>query len=68
MFAGFIAKCFSFLFIFGSVVDDVGGFAAMIGLSIALNHGVMRPKALPKAKPVAVKPQLAFPAGPALQR
>jgi hypothetical protein len=42
LFAWFACKCFFFVFIFGGVVEDVGAFAGIIGLSIALNHGVMR--------------------------
>jgi hypothetical protein len=47
LYAVFLAKCFSFIFVFGSFVDDVGHFAGIIGLSIALNHGVMRRGATP---------------------
>jgi hypothetical protein len=47
--ATFIGKVFGFLFIFGDVVNDVGSFAGVIGLSIALNHGVARQPARAKA-------------------
>jgi hypothetical protein len=67
LFAFFLAKCLGFIFIFGSLVEDVGGFAAILGLSIALNHGVMRPQPLPRTKPGPANPNLAFPARPALQ-
>lgn len=68
LFAMFLAKCFSFLFIFGNLVEDVGGFGGVVGLSIALNHGVMRPKPLLQFTPVAAKTPFAIPAGPAFQR
>jgi len=73
MFAFFIAKCFTFLFIFGAIVDDTGAFAGIIGLSIALNHGVMRPRPLPKVNPAAGNarpaiPSMVFPSPPLLER
>jgi hypothetical protein len=61
LYASFIAKCFSFLFIFGALSDDVGGFAALIGMSVALNHGVKGPRPLPKANPAFGSQPLAFP-------
>lgn len=65
----FIGKCFGFLFIFGAIVDDVGGFATLIGLSIALNHGVMGPRPQPRVSPsYGPNPRVPFPAQPALQR
>jgi choline-glycine betaine transporter len=69
LYAGFLAKCISFLFIFGGVVDDVGGFGAIIGLSIALNHGVMRrPKfavhAVPAPQPAPAAGRTPFPVRP----
>jgi hypothetical protein len=68
LYASFIAKMFGFLFIFGGIVEDVGGFAGIIGLSLALNHGVMRPKLQPKAKPAAANARLSIPVRPAFQR
>ncbi len=68
LFAAFVAKCFEFLFIIGDLVGDVGGFACLIGLSIAINHGVMRPRPVPRANPAASNPPLPFPARPAFQR
>ena len=68
LFAAYISKCFGFLFIFGGIVDDTGGFCGLIGLSVALNNGVMRPKPQPKLVPAAAKPSLAIPARPAFQR
>jgi len=67
LFASFIAKCFSFLFIFGGIVEDVGAFGMIFGLSIALNHGVMRPRPAPRVNPALANRGLAFPARPALQ-
>jgi hypothetical protein len=67
LFAAFVCKCFGFLFIFGGIVDDVAGFASLIGLSLALNYGVARPQPEPKAVPDAAKPRLPLPARPALQ-
>jgi choline-glycine betaine transporter len=51
LYAVFIAKCFIFLFVFGDAVGDMAGFAGVIGLSIALNHGIGRPQPLKKAVP-----------------
>jgi len=52
----FIAKCITFVFIFGDLVGDMAGFAAVIGLSIALNHGIGRHQ--PLKKPLPAKPRL----------
>ena len=68
LFASFVSKCFAFLFIFGGIVDDVGGFAGIIGLSVALNHGVMRPKPKPKASPAPANSRFTIPVRPAFQR
>ena len=67
LFAYFISRCFGFLFIFGAIEGDMGSFGGIIGLSVALNNGVARPK--PQSTPVtaAAKPGLAIPAGPAFQ-
>jgi hypothetical protein len=67
-FAYFICKVLVFLFIFGAFQDDVGGFAGIIGLSVAFNHGVMGSRPVPKANPAVVRPRMDFPARPALQR
>jgi hypothetical protein len=69
LYAAFVGKCFFFLFIFGGVVEDAGGFGAIIGLSIALNHGVMRrPKfavqAVPAPRPAPAPGRTPFPARP----
>ena len=70
LFASFVAKCISFIFIFGDLVADMSGFAGIIGLSIAMNHGIMRPRPRlqPAASPAAAPPPLALPAQPAFQR
>jgi hypothetical protein len=60
LFAMFISKCLGFLFIFGAIVDDVGGFAAIIGLSVAINQGVMRRPQKAMANP-AGRPSPAYP-------
>jgi len=52
----YITKLLMFFFIFGDFVNDVGGFGAVIGLSIAINHGVMKPKSKAASQPNAVKP------------
>jgi hypothetical protein len=67
-FASFVCKAIVFLFIFGAFQDDVGGFAALIGLSVAFNHGVMAPRPVSKANPALARPRMDFPARPALQR
>jgi hypothetical protein len=51
----FIVKCITFVFIFGDLVGDMAGYAAIIGLSIALNHGIGRPQ--PIKKPLPAKPR-----------
>jgi hypothetical protein len=68
LFAFFVAKLFSFFFIFGGIVDDVAGFGGIIGLSIALNHGVRRPQPQPKTNPTFTGPRFDVPAKPAFQR
>ena len=60
LFALFVAKVFGFLFIFGGIVEDVGSFACLIGLSLALNNGVTRPR--PQR---ATNPRSSFPTRPA---
>jgi hypothetical protein len=67
-FAFFTCKIFVFLFIFGAFQDDVGNFAAIVGLSVAFNHGVMAPRPVPKANPALARPRMDFPGRPALQR
>jgi hypothetical protein len=64
----FVARCFSFLFIFGSMVEAVGQFGALFGLSIAFNHGIKRrrPQASPNQRPAS--PRLALSPRPAFQR
>lgn len=61
----YMNKCLMFLFVFGGMSDDVGDFAAMIGFSIAVNHGVM--KRLAYRRNPAAPASLAFPARPVLQ-
>ena len=68
LYALFISKVFGFLFIFGGIVEDVGGFAGIIGLSLALNHGTARAQPLPAASPADTGPRLAIPVRPAFQR
>ncbi len=69
LFAFFVAKCFSFLFIFGGIVDDVGSFGCVVGLSAALNHGVRGPaSARPKAPLTDGASGLPVSARPAFQR
>jgi len=64
LYAFFLQKCVMFLFVVGSMVDDVGVFAGVIGLSVAFNHGVRRRK----AAAVWSAGQTASPARPALGR
>lgn len=68
LYASFISKCFGFLFIFGDMVSDVGGFATLIGLSIAFNHGIMGPRQAPKVNPAFAPRALPFTAQPAWPR
>lgn len=68
LYALFLSKVFGFLFIFGGIVEDVASFAGVIGLSIALNHGVMRPQSKLKASPVVTSPRPALAAQPVFQR
>ncbi|HUC83804.1 MAG TPA: O-antigen ligase family protein [Candidatus Acidoferrales bacterium] len=51
IYASFITKCLLFLFVAGSVVTDVAAFTGLVGLSVAINHGVQRRKPLPVARP-----------------
>jgi len=52
--AAFIASCLSFLFIFGDLVSQMCQYAGLVGLSIALNHGVMSPRSFPAARPATL--------------
>jgi hypothetical protein len=47
-------KIFSFIFIFGAFSNDLAQFAATVGLSIALNHGIAR-KPVTVARPVVFR-------------
>ncbi len=51
LFAWYIISIFLFVFVFGDPVGGMAGFGGMIGLSIAINHGVMRSRSFPKEKP-----------------
>lgn len=51
LFAAFIFMCFNFLFIFGGIVEDVGHFAGVIGLSLAINHGIKGPQSFSQPAP-----------------
>jgi hypothetical protein len=72
LFAFFVSKVIGFFLIFGSFVDDVAGFGGIIGLSIAFNHGVMRPKPQLKPQPktglAGTAAPVAIPTRPAFQR
>jgi hypothetical protein len=69
LFAMFVSRVFGFLFIFGGIVEDVANFAGIIGLSLAMNHGVMRPQSQPQTGSVATtNPRFAIPSRPAFQR
>ena len=48
--AQFIVKIIIFLFVFGSFYGDLVAFVGIVGLSIALNHGVAKP--VPAERPV----------------
>ncbi len=67
LFATFVCKCVGFLFVFGSLVEDVGSFAGVIGLSLAFNHGVRRPPPR-QANPAVASPRFSLPVRPAFQR
>jgi hypothetical protein len=56
-----------FIFIFGSMTDDVGGFATIFVFSIALNHGVKSRHSRVRANPLAPNPRLAFSSQPVFQ-
>jgi hypothetical protein len=68
LFVAYVLGCIGFLFIFGDIVNSVSAFTGIIGMSLALNHGVSRPRPQPKASPVATSPRLPIPARPAFQR
>lgn len=69
LYAWFLCMAFSFLFIFGGVVEDVGHFAGIIGLSAALNYGARGPEARTQPPPEPVRPRpsarLGWPGRPA---
>jgi len=68
LFAWFICMCFSFMFIFGGVVEDVGHFAGVIGLSLVINRGVRHPRSFsqpaPAKLPAPAEGRLEFPEQP----
>lgn len=72
LFAAFVARCFGFLFIFGDLPMDVAGFAALVGLSVAVNHGIKAPQPRAAYRPanLPAKPDRTSlaPARPAFQR
>ena len=43
LFVYYIVKCIIFLFVFGAMQNDIATFAGIVGLSVALNHGLARP-------------------------
>ncbi len=43
LFGYFIVKIIVFFFVFGSIHSDLGPMAALVGMSVSLNHGVCRP-------------------------
>jgi len=57
--AQFIVKILIFVFIFGSFYGDLIYFVGIIGMSIALNHGVAQPVTEPVTRPVFNKFKLA---------
>jgi hypothetical protein len=65
IYAAFLTKIISFLFIFGSVSGDIQGFAGLLGLSICLNGGICRPNQQPVA--ATTETPARFPARPRLQ-
>jgi uncharacterized RDD family membrane protein YckC len=66
--ASFVSKIIGFLFIFGSLPDDIGPCAMFIGLSIAFNHGVMGPRVAPRVNPAPSRAGIPFGAQPAWPR
>ncbi|MGA2247764.1 MAG: O-antigen ligase family protein [Verrucomicrobiota bacterium] len=68
LFASFIVKCLTFLFIAGSMVSDIAVFTGVVGLSVAINHGVRRSRAgslAPRMDPAALqRPAFGRPALP----
>jgi hypothetical protein len=49
----FIGRLFMFLFVVGGLGSDMLYFAGVVGLSVALNGGVARPRGAPLPEPVA---------------
>jgi hypothetical protein len=68
LFASFLCMCFSFIFIYGGVVEDVGHFGGVIGLSLVINHGIRHPKSFsqpaPAKLPAPTGGRLGFPERP----
>lgn len=68
-YAFYIVKLFTFFVVFGAAVNDVANFGGLVGLSVALNHGVRGPQKQPKPNPIINQnPRLGLPPQPALQR
>ena len=54
--AFFVGRCVGFLFVFGDLVLDMATFSGLIGLSIAINHGISKPRPAIKNQPAPAKP------------
>ena len=65
LFAAFLAKIISFMFIVGGLSSDLVGFAGYLGLSVSLNGGICRRVRNPAA--TTVEPPVRIPARPRLQ-
>jgi hypothetical protein len=52
LFASFIAKIILFFLVFGSLHSDLAHFTGLLGLSVCLNGGVVKPVAVPQVNPV----------------
>jgi len=59
--ASFVTKCAMFLFVAGSMVTDISAFTGLVGLSVAMNHGVRGRHQAPAA---AQATQIVIPFGP----
>jgi hypothetical protein len=69
LYVAYIAKCIIFVFVFGAIQGDLGQFAGLVGLSVALNNGMCRPapKTVQVSPPVVAAKTFPMPR-PAFQR
>jgi len=70
LFALFISRVICFVFVYGTFYDDLASFTGILGLSVAVNHGIRKPAPAPAAATCApiADSQSSIPTAPAFAR